>query len=182
VLVSEPRSSTPIANEPSTLQHAADHGRQPATLPWADVLERLSRADGIWVVTLDRTGSPCPRPVFAAVADGAVHTSSSPAAQKARNLGGDARCALGAHSDDFDLILEGTGHRVTDPTALEHVAEAYRARYGWPVTVADDAMDAPFGAPTAGPPPYAVFRIEPTRAYAIGITDDTNYLSTRYRF
>ena len=43
-------------------------------------------------------------------------------------------------------------------------------------------MDAPFGAPTAGPPPYAVFRIEPIRAYAIGITEETNYLSTRYRF
>ena len=65
---------------------------------------------------------------------------------------------------------------------LERVAAVYRERYGWPVTVVDDAMDAPFGAPTAGPPPYAVFRIEPIRAYAIGITDETNYLSTRYRF
>jgi hypothetical protein len=37
-------------------------------------------------------------------------------------------------------------------------------------------------SPTAGPPPYPMFRIEPTRAYAIGITDETNYLSTRYRF
>lgn len=180
--MSEPRSSTPIANEPSTLRHAAEHGRQPAALPWAEVLDHLARADGFWVVTLDRTGSPCPRPVFAVVADGAVHVSSSPAALKARNLQHDARCALGAHTGEFDLVVEGTGRRVTDAAALEHVVSAYRARYGWPVTVADDAMDAPFGAPTAGPPPYAVFRIEPTRAYAIGITDETNYLSTRYRF
>ena len=178
----EPRSSTPIANEPSTLRHAADHGREPTALPWVDVLEHLARADGFWVVTLDRTGSPCPRPVFAVVVDDAVHTSSSPAARKARNLASDARCALGAHTDDFDLVIEGIGRRVTGTTALEQVADAYRARYGWPVTVAGDAMDAPFGAPTAGPPPYAVFRIEPIRAYAIGITDDTNYLSTRYRF
>jgi hypothetical protein len=178
----EPRSSTPIANEPSTLRHAADHGRRPATLPWVDAVEHLTRADGYWVVTLDRAGGPCPRPVFSVVVDAAVHFSSSPAAQKARNLGLDARCALGAHTAEFDLVVEGTGHRLTDPTALEPVAEAYRTRYGWPVTVADDAMNAPFGAPTAGPPPYAVFRIEPTRAYAMGITDDTNYLSTRYLF
>jgi hypothetical protein len=178
----EPRSSTPIANEPSTLRHATDHGRQLTALPWGEVLDHLARADGFWVVTLDRTGSPCPRPVFAVVADGAVHVSSSPAAQKARNLTSDSRCALGAHTAEFDLIVEGTGRRVTDAAALEQVVAAYRQRYGWPVTVADDAMDAPFGAPTAGPPPYAVFRIEPTRAYAIGITDETNYLSTRYRF
>jgi Pyridoxamine 5'-phosphate oxidase len=178
----EPRSSTPIANEPSTLRHAADHGRQPTALPWAEVLDHLARADGIWVVTLDKDGNPHPRPVFAVVADDALHVSSSPAAQKARNLGQDERCALGAHTDDFDLVVEGTGRRVTAPDALERVAAAYRDRYGWPVTVVDDAMDAPFGAPTAGPPPYAVFRIEPTRAYAIGITEDTNYLSTRYRF
>ena len=180
--MSDPRSSAPIADEPSTLRHAADHGREPTALPWADVLSHLADADGFWVVTLDRTGSPCPRPVFAVVADGAVHVSSSPAAQKARNLRADSRCALGAHTPDFDLVIEGTGRRVTETTALEQVVDAYRQRYGWPVTVVDDAMDAPFGAPTAGPPPYAAFRIEPTRAYAIGITDETNYLSTRYRF
>ena len=180
--MAEPRSSTAIANEPATLRHAADHGRRLAALPWAEVLEHLDHADGFWVVTLDRTGSPRPRPVFAVVTDGAVHISSSPAAQKARNLSADSRCALGAHTADFDLVIEGTGRRVTDATALDQVVSAYRQRYGWPVTVADDAMDAPFGAPTAGPPPYAVFRIEPTRAYAIGITEETNYLSTRYRF
>jgi hypothetical protein len=178
----EPRSTSPIANEPSTLAHAADHGRELTALPWTAVLDHLTRADGFWLVTLDRTGGPSPRPVFAVVADGAVHLSSSPAAQKARNLSADARCALGAHTDDFDLVVEGTGRRVTDADTLEQVVRAYRERYGWPVTVAGDAMDAPFGAPTAGPPPYAVFRIEPTRAFAIGITDETNYLSSRYRF
>lgn len=180
--MTEPQSSEPIANEPSTLRHAVEQGRQPDTLPWADVLDNLARADGIWVVTLDRTGAPRPRPVFAVIADGAVHTTSSPAALKAGNLDRDSRCAVGAHTDGFDLVVEGRGRRVTEPAALERVAAVYRGRYGWPVTVVDDAFDAPFGAPTAGPPPYAVFRIEPIRAYAIGITEETNYLSTRYRF
>jgi hypothetical protein len=48
--------------------------------------------------------------------------------------------------------------------------------------VVGDAMEAPYGAPTAGPPPYAVFRVEPSRAYAIGINDSTNARSTRFVF
>lgn len=180
--MTDPRWSEPIANEPSTLRHAAQHGHQLETLPWVEVLHHLARAEGIWMVTLDRTGSPRPRPVFAVVADGAVHTTSNPAALKAQNLDRDSRCAVGAHTNEFDLMVEGNGRRLTEPAALERVAAVYRERYGWPVTVVDDAIDAPFGAPTAGPPPYAVYRIDPIRAYVIGITEETNYLSTRYRF
>jgi hypothetical protein len=178
----EPRSSEPIANEPSTLAEAKERGDRLAALAWADALDHLSRADGFWIATLDRAGAPRIRPVFAVVADGGIHTTSNPAAQKARSLEHDPRCAIGGHTPEFDLIVEGAANRVRDGDALERVAAAYRDRYGWPVTVAGDAFDAPFGAPTAGPPPYAVFRIEPSRAYAIGITDQTNHLSTRWRF
>ncbi len=178
----EPQSGEPIANEPSTLAEAKARGDDLAAFPWAHALDHLARAEGFWFATVGKTGPPRIRPVFAVVADGALHTTSSPAAQKAKNLEHDPRCAVGAHSDEFDLILEGTGRRVRDADSLERVAVAYRQRYGWPVTVAGDAFDAPFGAPTAGPPPYAVFRIEPSRAYAIGIKDDTSHLSTRWRF
>jgi hypothetical protein len=71
---------------------------------------------------------------------------------------------------------------VTDSDELGRVAASYRDKYGWPVTVVGDAMDAPYGAPTAGPPPYAVFRVLPSRAYAIGINDSTNARSTRFLF
>ena len=178
----EPRDSRPIANEPSTLAEAAERGETPAALPWSEVLSYLARAEAFWLATADRSGHPQLRPLFAVVTDGALHFSSNPNAQKARNLGVEPRCALAAHTDDFDLIVEGTSRRVTDSDELERVAASYRDKYGWPVTVVGDAMDAPYGAPTAGPPPYAVFRVEPSRAYAIGIHDRTNARSTRFVF
>jgi hypothetical protein len=178
----EPRSSKPIASEPSTLAEARDRGDRLAALAWPDALDQLARAEAFWIATLSWAGAPRIRPVFAVVADGALHTTSSPDAQKARNLEHDRRCAIGGHTPEFDLIIEGAANRLRDGDELERVAAAYRDRYGWPVTVVGDAFDAPFGAPTAGPPPYAVFRIEPSRAYAIGITDQTNHLSTRWRF
>jgi hypothetical protein len=181
-MTAEPRESRPIANEPSTLAEAADRNESPGVVPWSDALTHLAKAGAFWLATTDGGGHPRLRPLFAVVADGYLHFSSSPAAQKARNLEQDPRCALAAHTDDFDLIVEGTSRRVTDPDELARVAASYRDKYEWPVTVVGDAMDAPYGAPTAGPPPYAVFRLLPSRAYALGITEDTNYRSTRWRF
>jgi hypothetical protein len=179
---SEPRESRPIANEPSTLAEAAERGETPAALPWTEVLPYLARAEAFWLATGDASGHPRLRPLFAVVTDGYLHFSSNPNAQKAKNLGAEPRCALAAHTDDFDLIVEGTSRRVTDSDDLSRVAATYRDKYGWPVTVVGDAMDAPYGAPTAGPPPYAVFRVLPRRAYAIGINDSTNARSTRWLF
>ena len=45
---------------------------------------------------------------------------------------------------------------------LERIRDAYADKYGWPVTIVGDAFDAPFGAPTAGPPPYEAYEIVPT--------------------
>jgi hypothetical protein len=164
------------------LAEAAERSETPAALPWRDVLPYLARAGAFWLATADGSGHPRLRPLFAVVTNGYLHFSSNPSAQKAKNLGVDPRCALAAHTDDFDLIVEGTGRRVTDPDELGRVAASYRDKYGWPVTVVGDAMDAPYGAPTAGPPPYAVFRVLPRRAYAIGINDRTNARSTRFLF
>jgi Pyridoxamine 5'-phosphate oxidase len=178
----EPQEGRPIANEPSTLSEAADRGEAPAALSWSEALSHLARAEWFWLATADSGGHPRLRPLLAVLTDGYLHFSSSPNAQKAKNLGRQPRCALAAHTEDSDLIVEGTSRRIIDPDELERVAASYRDRYQWPVTVVGDAMDAPYGAPTAGPPPYAVFRVLPSRAYALGITDSTNFRSTRWRF
>jgi hypothetical protein len=65
---------------------------------------------------------------------------------------------------------------------LQSVRDAYEAKYGWPPEVRDGAFDAPYGAPTAGPPPYHVFRIEPEVVFAFGTGDATAPRSTRWRF
>jgi hypothetical protein len=54
--------------------------------------------------------------------------------------------------------------------------------YGWPVTVRNGAFDAPYGAPTAGPPPYVAYRIRPDTVFAFGPDDTAAPRSTRWRF
>ncbi len=78
-------------------------------------------------------------------------------------------------------MVEGEAAKVSDRATLHRVADAYASKYGWQVDVRDDAFYAD-GAPTAGPPPYAVFLVLPRRAYAIGITNNTNARSTRFLF
>jgi hypothetical protein len=48
--------------------------------------------------------------------------------------------------------------------------------------VAGDRLDAPYGAPTAGPPPYEVYAVAPEVVYAFGVDDEHAPRSTRWRF
>jgi hypothetical protein len=52
---------------------------------------------------------------------------------------------------DMHIVLDGPSSKVTDPGLLAIIADAYRAKYDWNVTVAGGEFDAPYGAPTAGP-------------------------------
>jgi hypothetical protein len=47
--------------------------------------------------------------------------------------------------------------------------------------VAGDKLDAEFGAPTSGGPPYDVYEIAPTRAFGLP-TDGETFTPTRWRF
>ena len=47
----------------------------------------------------------------------------------------------------------------TDPPTLEAIAAIYRDG-GWPAQVDGDALTAPFSAPSAGPPPWHVYRLD----------------------
>jgi hypothetical protein len=57
----------------------------------------------------------------------------------------------------IDLILEGEAARVTEPPVLEQLAHRYREG-GWPAEVEGDGFTAPFSAPSAGPPPWYLYR------------------------
>ena len=82
----------------------------------------------------------------------------------------------------MDVVLEGTATQVTNEDTLHKVAEAYRSKYGWPVTVTNGAFDAPYGAPTAGPPPYHPYEITPATVFGFGTADEYAGQATRYRF
>ncbi len=114
------------------------------------------------------------RPVLAVWLDGALYTTSADEAlARAGNLAADPRCTVTARTETkVDVVLEGTATRVAKEATLQQVAEAYRSKYGWPVTVTDGAFDAPYGAPTAGPPPYYPYEITPATVFRLPGTAD----------
>lgn len=71
---------------------------------------------------------------------------------------------------------------MTDTDALRSVVDAYRQAYGWQVDIDGDSLVAPYGAPTAGPPPYLVFRIEPVTVHGFGTDTTFARRSTRWDF
>ena len=68
---------------------------------------------------------------------------------------------------------------VTDPPTLERVARLYREG-GWPAEVEGDAFTAPFSAPSAGPPPWHLYRV--TFHAAFGVATAEPHGATRWRF
>jgi hypothetical protein len=70
---------------------------------------------------------------------------------------------------------------VTAPDVVARVAEAW-AEQGWPVEPDESGagITAPFNAPSLGPPPWNVYRIEPHSATVV-LGDEPGGL-TRFNF
>ncbi len=66
-------------------------------------------------------------------------------------------CTISVRLEGIDLILDGEAARVTDDPTLQAVAAIYREA-GWPCEVDGDAFTAPYSAPSAGPPPWYLYR------------------------
>jgi Pyridoxamine 5'-phosphate oxidase len=152
-------------------------------LDWDEVCQRFAAERWYWLATAGSQGRPHVRPVLAVWLAGKIYSTTSPAARKGHNLEQRAECSLAARAPAIDIVIEGTTSWVDDHTLLEQIAAAYDSKYGWPVTITKENMfDAPYGAPTAGPPPYRVYQITPTIAYGFGTSDNLGERSTRFRF
>jgi hypothetical protein len=89
----------------------------------------------------------------------------------------------------MDIILEGEATRVTDADTLEHVVQFFATTMEWPQLEVRDAFVHGPNAPTAGPPPYALFRFTPTLAFGLpgmtgmdGLDPSELPVPTRYGF
>ncbi|MDP9374712.1 MAG: pyridoxamine 5'-phosphate oxidase family protein [Chloroflexota bacterium] len=129
------------------------------------------------------TAGPDGRPHAAGIGalwlDGDLYFTSGPGTRKARNLAANPACTIAARLEGIDLVLEGEATRVAERPTLERVAGLYRAG-GWPAEVAGDAFRAPFSAPSAGPPPWHLYRF--TFHTAFGVATAEPYGATRWRF
>ena len=60
--------------------------------------------------------------------------------------------------------------------------DEYKSKFGRPPTRRDGAFDAPYGAPTTGPPPYEVYEVMPVVVLRFGTDEALAPRSTRWTF
>ena len=111
--------------------------------------------------------------------DGDLYVVSGPGTRKSRNLEANHAATITMDLSGIDLILEGEATRVTDRETLEAVAARYR-QVGWPAEVEGDAFTAPYSAPSAGPPPWHLYRFAFHTAF--GVATEEPHGATRWRF
>ncbi|MGH2584343.1 MAG: pyridoxamine 5'-phosphate oxidase family protein, partial [Dehalococcoidia bacterium] len=111
--------------------------------------------------------------------DGDLYFTSGLGTRKSRNLAANPACTISVGLEGIDLVLEGEAVRVTDRATLEEAARLAREG-GWPAEVEGDAFTAPFSAPSAGPPPWYLYRF--TFHTAFGVATAEPWGATRWRF
>lgn len=155
-----------------------------AALPWSrphdQLATELPQRDTPHVLGTTRPdGRPHAAVVGALWYDGDLYFTSGPGTRKSRNLAANPACTISIRLADIDVVLEGEAARVTDRATLEEVVRRY-AEGGWPAEVEGDAFTAPYSAPSAGPPPWHLYRF--TLHTAFGVATAEPYGATRWRF
>ena len=134
-----------------------------------------------WLATINPDGSPHVTGIGATWVDGTFWFETGDATRKGKNLARDPRCSLSLATNDFDLTVEGEARKVTDRATVARMAGRWAAD-GWPARVDDTglALTAEYSAPSAGPPPWFVYRLVPKTATAVGTVEPGG--ATRWRF
>ena len=153
-------------------------------LPWSRPHDRLAANPAqpgtpYFLGTSRPDGRPHAASVGAPWLDGDLYFTSGPETRKARNLAANPACTFSVGLEGIDLVLEGEGARVTDRPTLERLGRRYR-ELGWPAEVEGDGFTAPFSAPSAGPPPWHLYRF--TFHTAFGVATAEPHGATRWRF
>jgi hypothetical protein len=155
-----------------------------AALPWSRPLDLLAGGSpGPGQAFFLGTSRPDGRPHAAGIGalwdGGELYFTCGPGTRKARNLAANPACTISVSLEGIDLVLEGEAAKVTDRATLERVAGRYR-EVGWPAQVEGEAFTAPFSAPSAGPPPWELYRFRLRTAF--GVANAEPYGATRWRF
>jgi hypothetical protein len=154
-----------------------------AALPWSRPHDLLTAVIFFGRPAILGTVRPDGRPHAAAIGalwlDGDIYFTSGAATRKSRNLAANPACTIAASLATIDMVFEGQAYRVTDGPTLERLAARCREA-GWPVQVEGDAFSGPFSAPSAGPPPWQLYRF--TFDTAIGNATAEPHGATRWRF
>jgi hypothetical protein len=158
---------------------------------WSAVTDRLEAgsaptSDAVnsrttWLCSINDDGSPHVTAVGALWLDGTFWFQTGSGTRKARNVARTPRCSVAVSIDGADVVVEGDAARVVEPRDVARLAKAW-ADQGWPAEPDDtgSGITAPFNAPSQGPPPWNVYRIEPLSATVVWSVEPGGL--TRFRF
>jgi hypothetical protein len=134
-----------------------------------------------WLATVNHDGSPHVTGFGAVWFNDAFWFVTGAQTRKGRNLTRDARCTLSVALREFDLTLDGTAEIIDEPTTVATLAGRWSLQ-GWPVQVDESgiALTAEYSAPSAGKPPWRIYRIQPLEATAVATGGVGG--ATRWRF
>jgi nitroimidazol reductase NimA-like FMN-containing flavoprotein (pyridoxamine 5'-phosphate oxidase superfamily) len=156
-----------------------------APLEWDRVIASLDRtreldavdaAGRYWVATTGPDGRPDVRPVGIAWDDGKFYLVSGAGTRKSKNLARDPHCVITVAAPDTDVVAEGEARIVRDEAELQRIARLFS---DWGPQVRDGAFWHEFSAPSAGPPPWDVYEITPTKLFAFSTGEPNG--ATRWR-
>ncbi len=154
----------------------SDSAAQPTS--WEDTLEAIKQAEIFWISTVRADGRPHVTPLVAVWLDDALHFSTGPDEQKARNLAGNPRVALTTGTNDWqsglDVVVEGEAARVTDAQQLHRLAAAWAQKWDgrWQYEVSQDGFRHDVGT-------VLVFAVRPAKVLAF---TKGSFSHTRHRF
>ena len=154
-----------------------------AELLWSRARDALDASGKVHTTFFLGTVGPDGRPHVAGVgalwSDGDLYVVSGPATRKSRDIAHDPVCTIAVALPGIDLTFEGRATRVTDADTLERLAARYREA-GWPAQVERAAFTAPFSAPSAGRPPWYLYRF--VFDSVVGVATEDPQGATRWRF
>jgi hypothetical protein len=171
-----------VERKPAEAKNLDRYGH--SIIEWAPIRDQLAiELLGPETACFLGTTRPDGRPHSAGIGpvwfEGDLYFTSGPGARKARNLAANPHCTLSIRLKGYDLVLEGKAGPIYERDVMENLAKIYRD-IGWPAEVEGDGFTAPFSAPSAGPPPWHLFRFTLDTAFALRTEGEEG--ATRWRF
>jgi hypothetical protein len=167
------RRRTMTTRTPTSTKNLDIYGA--GAMPWSRAAEALGTgAMGPETACFLGTVRPDGRPHAAGIGvvhhDGDLWFTSGPGTRKSRDLAANPACTISLRLEGIDLVAEGEAHRVTDHGQIEEIAALYRDG-GWPAEADGDAINAPYSAQSAGPPPWHVYRLRIATVFGVGLRE-----------
>lgn len=166
-------------DNPSTDLDARYSSPGASATSWDDARTALESAELYWLSSVRPDGRPHVTPMIGIWQDNALYFSTGAEERKNLNLVANTHCAIitgcnTLNEAGLDIVLEGDAVRVQDPEPLQHLADAYRTKYGWEYTVDVEGLRGDQNNVAL------VYAVKPTTAFGFG--KGKVFSQTRWRF